>query len=263
MKINEVISEAINTGTGTPKATPAQAAPAQAAPAPEDTPARASLWNKVKGFVPGTAERQAKVSGQQATQRNQEDAKIWVNKWTQGVQANPASNTPANLQKYARQLATRHDGTQLFAIPKPTDMSPKGVSQFLTNIVARVSAGIENGPAVKKATAKAPAPAQGSKVFGQMANQLGQQPGDEQTATPATTATPPVPDQPQDIVQQAQAAGVQIKNQEPIIITTGKGKEYGLDDRGQWIHLASGKVQPESLQQFLSQQHDISLGMQK
>ena len=66
---------------------------------------------------------------------------------------------------------------------------------------------------------------------------------------------------PLDVQQQALAQGVTIKNQEPIIISTGKGKEYGLDDNGQWIHLASGKVQPETLQAFLSQQHDISLGV--
>ena len=223
MKINEVISEALNTATGTPKADPVQ----QATPAPEDTPARTSLWNKVKGFVPGTAERQAKVSGQQATQRNQEDAKIWVNKWTQGVQANPASNTPANLQKYARQLATRHNGTQLFAIPKPTDMSPKGVSQFLTNIVARVSAGIENGPAVKKATAKA--------------TQATVQPAAEPTSKLGTgwTDTP---------------LGISIK---PAIQTSPtlayyQKKYYILNNIGQWL-TSNKRPVPDTLSAVLNQ----------
>jgi hypothetical protein len=263
VKINEVINEDLNTGTGTPNVNPVQQT------APTTTPARTSLWNKVKGFVPGTPERQAKVSGQQATQRNQEDAKIWVNKWTQGVQANPASNTPANLQKYARQLATRRDGTQLFAIPKPTDMSPKGVSQFLTNVVARVSAGIEAGSSVKRkstprttvtpvatntqpATTTAPDGTQTTPSGIVVPTAVGGGARKDQ----ATGAT-------QDVQQQAQLQGISVVSQEPIILRTKGGKEFGLDDQGQWIHLASGKIPPQAYQEFLSQQHDVSLGVQK
>jgi hypothetical protein len=55
------------------------------------------------------------------------------------------------------------------------------------------------------------------------------------------------------------APGVTVVSQEPIIIQY-RNKDYAINDRGQWVHLASGKTPHESFQQFLSAQHDISLG---
>lgn len=65
-----------------------------------------------------------------------------------------------------------------------------------------------------------------------------------------------------DQTKSSQEAKVKVVNQEPIVLDWDK-KLYGLDDRGQWIHLRSGEVQQQAIQSFLSQQHDKSLGINK
>ena len=56
------------------------------------------------------------------------------------------------------------------------------------------------------------------------------------------------------------APGVEIVSQEPIVIKY-RNKDFAINDQGQWIAMASGKTPHESFQQFLSKQHDTSLGL--
>jgi hypothetical protein len=58
------------------------------------------------------------------------------------------------------------------------------------------------------------------------------------------------------------APGVQVISQEPIVIKY-KNKDYALNDKGQWIPMAGGKIPHQSFQEFLSQQHDRSLNIQQ
>lgn len=130
MKINEVIVEALNTDTGTTNADPATKKP--------------SLWDKVKSIVPGTVNNRASSQGEKLSKQSRQQAQPWVNRWTQGVAANPAMNTPENLQKFAQRLATEN-GRPLFTVDTPNDMSATGISDYLTKVVARVVAGVETG----------------------------------------------------------------------------------------------------------------------
>lgn len=59
----------------------------------------------------------------------------------------------------------------------------------------------------------------------------------------------------------ATAQGVKIINPEPPIIQF-RGKDYVLDDLGDWIALESGKVIPQSFKQFLDQQLEIAQGLE-
>ena len=57
------------------------------------------------------------------------------------------------------------------------------------------------------------------------------------------------------------APGVSIVSQEPIILKY-KNNDYGLNDNGQWVKMATGKVQHEAFQDFLDKQHTASLNNQ-
>ena len=141
MKINEIVVEALNTGTGTPNADLATKKP--------------SLWDKVKSIVPGTVSNQAKSQGEKLSKQSRQQAQPWVNRWTQGVAANPAMNTPENLQKFAQKLATEN-GKPIFTVDTPNDMSATGISDYITRVVARVVAGIETGTDTAPAITKQP-----------------------------------------------------------------------------------------------------------
>jgi len=208
-------------------------------------------------WIPGTQANLNKINNK----ANLETAKGHVASWMSGVEANPALNTPQELRKYAQKMAIK-DGQKLFTVPLPTDMSRGGVTDYLTNIVARVTSGLETGVSPSNATKSKKAAQAASGAFDQMANQLGGGQQDAQNGEDDDLAgTIPAKVNQANLQKRAQADGVKIKSQEPIIISTGKGKEYGLDDNGQWIHLASGKVPPQSFAKFLDQQHDISLGV--
>ena len=75
------------------------------------------------------------------------------------------------------------------------------------------------------------------------------------TQQPAQAINQPVKQQ--TGTQNDLAPGVKIISQEPIILQY-KTKDYALDDNGQWVHMASGKVPHESFQAFLNQQQDIA-----
>ena len=144
---------------------PAGNAPAGNAPAGVQDP-NPSTWDKIKSFIPGTQARADKVS-------SEAQAKPWIDKWNRAVRANPAINTPEQLQQFATKLATSENGQQLFQIPPPKDVTPNEAAKYLTTIVDRVAAGVEtSGTGATQSTGAQP--------------QTGQQPA-QQPAQAATT----------------------------------------------------------------------------
>jgi hypothetical protein len=125
--------------------------------------------------------------------------------------------------------------------PAATPKSNSGIAQGM-----RQATGQPQGPAPAQGQQTA-APKQQPQQQAQPAQQGQQQQGQGQQKAQSPEA-------------QALSKGVRIVNHDPIIISF-KNKDFGLDDNGQWIHLASGKIPPESIQSFLSQQHDTSLGI--
>ena len=81
----------------------------------------------------------------------------------------------------------------------------------------------------------------------------------QQAAQPQATAQPAQPQQ-VDPAQALAKVGATVVSQEPIIIKY-QNKEFGLNDNGEWMHMASGRVQQQSAQAFLDQLHKTSLGL--
>lgn len=220
----------------------------------------ASILDKAKGAF-GTATQAAKKIGRavtgakagyqqaQGARAAKQQAADWIQKWNQSVGQNPAGNTQQNLQAYANSLA-QSAGVKAAPAPDPTTSSPAIINDYITRVVGQALAAPTQGTKTVKPTTTADADTQQTPAGIIVPHNVG---GGARQQTQQPSA--------QQMQQQALAQGVQIKSQEPIIITTGKGKEFGLDDKGQWVHLASGKIPPQSFQQFLSQQHDISLGL--
>lgn len=208
----------------------------------------------------GVAGAQAGIAQAKGKHQIANDVKYWFDRWNNEVVAgNPgAAQSPKVLQQFASKLASNYV-KQGGRMPAVTSMAPADVKSYLQQVIG-LDASAAAGGFIKQ-------PKQKTQTTGKTQPATTSQTIPTQTAAPTQTSTETLPQQPtqvppqSDIEQQALAAGIQIKSQEPIIIATGKGKEYGLGDNGQWVHLASGKVPPESFQQFLSQQHDISLGV--
>lgn len=295
MKINEIIVEALNKNTGTPNADTERGwdqdtYTGHVDPATVQMPDFSGLrqaaqgaktlgqgfkkgWQgvkKVAGGIQGAGQGLRSTMKQHAGEKETaQAAKYWANKWSEAVGANPAIATDKTaLQSFAKKITSNKINPAT-----PTDMSAPGVVKYLTTALGQFKAAEITGQsqttaptvAANAANAAKPAPtavpinpAPGGVAKTPAGIEIPQNVGGGARKEPTPTSQP----DPQ-VQQQALAQGVQIKNQEPIIISTGKGKEYGLDDQGQWIHLASGKIQPETLQAFLSQQHDISLGTQQ
>ena len=86
-----------------------------------------------------------------------------------------------------------------------------------------------------------------------------QPPGKPQEPEPTASVQEPQQPASSDVLQQLMTqAGVKVVNDDPIVLDY-RGTHYGLNDKGQWAHLKTGKVPAESLQAFLSQVHDIQL----
>ena len=195
-------------------------------------------------YIPGTQDRAAKLA-------NQQNAKPWIDRWNQGIRANPEINTPEQLQQFGTKLATNQAGKQLFQVPPPKDLSKAGVAEYLTSIIGRVAAGVETGgvdtgnkPAQKNAQ-----PATKSTVLGPDGKPMTLGP-DGRPVAPAQS-TSPVPDaHDAKDADHDQVPGAEIVQQEPIIMKY-KNREYGLNDKGQWVQFGSTKVPHESFQAFL------------
>lgn len=208
-----------------------------------------------KSVIPGTrANTEKKIKSNFSA-----SAKPYVYKWNQAVVANPNLNTPKELHKYATKMATNRNGEQIFQINPPTSMSPRAVNDYITNVYSRVVSGVENDP--QQAVPQQATPQQA------VPNQQSQSPKQSNIIVPDSYRTRPKDKQQnfggwqQGTTAQTQmASGVRVINQDPIIIKYGN-REFGLNDNGEWTHLKSGKVPPESIQAFLSQQHDTSLGI--
>ena len=263
VKINEVIVEAVNTGTGTPNPDIKQGAKMlgrgikkgagaigrglkagwqgaeKIASATADT--IGDIAQGAQQYIPGTQDRTAKIA-------NQQNAKPWIDRWNQGIRANPEINTPEKLQQYASKLATTRSGKQLFQVPLPKDMSKAGVTEYLTSIIGRVSAGLETGTTTDNKTQQTALPTTSqSTIVGADGKPITLGP-DGKPVTQATALRPDAHDA-KDAGHDS-VPGAEIVQQEPIVMKY-KNKEYGLNDKGQWVQFGSTKVPHESFQAFL------------
>lgn len=200
----------------------------------------------------GVVGAQAGIAQARGRQQIDNDANYWFQRWnTDVVSGNPAAaQDPAALQKFASSFAGNLRGK----VPAPTSMNPADIKTYIKQVIGQDVSASAAGQTAKTAAPTAPtqtAPTQ-SPAGIIVPQTVGG--GARPAATPA--AVPP------GIPKQDFAPGVSVINQEPIILAYGR-KQYGLDDNGQWVHLASGKNPHEGFQQFLSTQHDISLGTQQ
>ena len=65
--------------------------------------------------------------------------------------------------------------------------------------------------------------------------------------------------QQQPVQQTPPAQGVSLVSKEPVIIKY-QGKDYGLNDQGQWVSQKTGKMPPEAVSSFLDQQAEALTG---
>ena len=120
-----------------------QANTTQAGQAEPDPIKDAGNW--LKGRIPGTDAYNQRKLNKQDDAAIMKTAQGYVTQWTNGTKANPALNTPEELQKFGQRLATRANGKVLFKPELPKDMSQAGVTQYFKDIVARTTSGLETG----------------------------------------------------------------------------------------------------------------------
>jgi hypothetical protein len=271
-----------------PQDQPQQQAPQQ--------PAQPNLWDRLKKSANKVSQgvknfQQTRANAPQVKQ-GQELAKRfsqrWLTQWNQTIGADPSSNTPEGLQDFMARAFS--DKFSINDIPLPEKMDPAYVAKYIQTLSGKYIAEPARGkqsqisPSVAKAKEKARMDAIYQAELEKIkAGQQAYQNNTSKAAAAQLGAAPSIPGlKPRDIASamankgalgnipqgtqqepkdlQPTIPGVKIVNQDPIIIDLDN-KRYGLDDRGQWIHLKSGKVPPESIQALLSKQHDTSLGL--
>lgn len=178
-------------------------------------------------------------------------ANVFIGRWNNLISQDPSNNTPENLQQFLKQATPRAPGI-ISKVATPASMKSSDVNNYIRTVLGKyLSYTAINSTGMSDPTrTKSSSPQQKPKykmVNGQLV-QVPEQPAPQQPTPAPTPAGPQL------------ATGVEIKNNEPIIISTGRGKDFGLNDQGQWVHLASGKVPTEAMQAFLSQQHNLHLG---
>ena len=215
-----------------------QPAPQQPQPAPQK-PQGPNLWNRIKQGAGAAAQgvknfKQSRANSPQQKQGAELAKRFsqrWLNQWNQNVGADPSSNTPEELKSFMTRAFS--DKLRPEQIPLPTKMDPAYVAKYIQLL---------SGKYISQ-------PRGGAQV--------------DQGSTPQTMPQPKQPAPTQQLGAQQSgnlAPNVSVVSQEPIVIKYDN-QDYGLDDKGQWVHLRSGKVTPESMQAFLSKQHDTSLGL--
>lgn len=195
--------------------------------------------NKIAGGIAGAkAGLQASQAARAGAARANDVAKVHINQWYQATGNRPA--TPEQLTQFVQKITK---GRVQLPAATVNDVTAQGAAAYITNAVSQDLSAQTLGsqPAAPTAAPTQPAaPAAGSLA------------GWQQGATAQTTAP---------ATQPTLAQGIKVVSQEPIIMSYNN-KQYGLNDKGQWTHLGSNNLPHESFQQFLSQQHDISLGVQ-
>jgi hypothetical protein len=286
VKINDIIREDLNTDTGTPNSNPAGPAGANAfsqmtqqlnkRPAQTKKP---NLWQRLKkgaqGAVAGVQHsraQQALTQGQsfqvskEMTSRELQNWQTYLNQYIAGT---GGEVTPQSLKAAATQFTSKR-----YAAAGPTVLGKVNTVKDVNSANAFITQAFNMAMTNQKAGVSPQTPTtttQSPKVTSAQSNEVPTtpvSPGVEKTpsgieiptnvgggARKDTTTAAMEPE------QQAMAQGIKVVSQEPIILRTKGGKEYGLNDNGQWTHLASGKIPAEAYQQFLSQQHNISLGV--
>lgn len=218
--------------------------------------ARGGIGGAVQGYQDVKQQQVATQAAKASTQAANQNIKIELGKWNQYAAQRGASSDMKNPEVFRSELQqwanSRYPSAKnAIDVSKVNPTSASTVSKYITDMYNTAMANRSIG---KKAPTQQPSTAQ------QPASQAPQQssiyvPPTVGSGPRAKTAEPAA-----DVQQQALAQGVKVISQEPIVISHDN-RQYGLDDKGQWIHLKSGKVPAQSLQAFLSQQHDISLGV--
>jgi hypothetical protein len=103
------------------------------------------LSTGIHGAVQGYQQAQQSRLGRQDAE---ETAKIFINQWNKAIGQNPSLNTPSSLLAFAEKIApdlaskTTPDGKTIQGeLVEPTDMSAKGVANYIINVVATDKAG--------------------------------------------------------------------------------------------------------------------------
>lgn len=256
MKINEVITEAVNQNTGTPN--PEQSAPEQ--PAQQPAQKKPGLWDRIKSKFTGP-DQQQQISQGIGAQANQARIRTELRSFNQYLSQVTSGKTitPELLQTAAKNfIAKRYpdvDPDVLAQVTKVTDVNSANqvVAQGYNSMMANMMNEPEDVPQATPSGKAQSTPAQQTPAGIIVPPSVG--------AGPRKTAAPDAEQQTQQAQQQVLAQGISVVSNEPIILRNKAGKEFGLNDKGQWIHLSSGKIPAEAYQAFLSQQHDISLGL--
>lgn len=287
-----------NTSTGTPsvqspaeKEEETQAAQAEQPPKPQSP----SLWDRVKNSTNkisrGVRNFQQNRANSPQVKQGQELAKRfsqrWLTQWNQNIGADPSSNTPEGLRDFmGRAFSDKFNAND---IPLPAKMDPSYVAKYIQFLsgkyIAEPAANARTNnlsPQIAKAKEKARMDAiYQAELEKIQAGQKAYQNDSSKSAAASLGAKPRIPGLDPSTIANAMAnkgalgnisqqqapkdlqnlmPGVKIVNNDPIVIDFNNNN-FGLNDSGQWIHLKSGKIPPESIQALLSKQHDISLGV--
>jgi hypothetical protein len=266
VKINEVIVEAINTGTGTPNpefspevdrvgnrnseyevefpnGAPDFSGLKQAAQGAKMLgKGVANLPGAIKGAVQGYQASQQQRVGREEIQQL---VKPWIQQWNKTVGQNPEmANDPAALQDFASRMTKG----KVPNLSVPADTRTGTVEKYLSDAVGKYLYAVDT-PAVtstNKNTNQAPL------TRAQQIKQARAQRAAQGT-TPTELAPPAAPEL---------ATGVSVTSPEPIMFKF-QGQNIGLGSQGQWVNTKTRKAVDEPMQAFFNQQHDKFLGVSK
>ena len=206
--------------------------------------------NKIAGGIAGAkAGLQASQAARAGASKANNVAKVHINQWYQATGNRPAS--PEQLTQFVQKITK---GRVQLPTATANDVTPQGAAAYITNAVSQdlSTQTLGSQPATQPAAPAQQAQPAATQPTQPAAPAAGSLAGWQQGATAQTTAP---------ATQPTLAQGIKVVSQEPIIMSYNN-KQYGLNDKGQWTHLGSNNLPHESFQQFLSQQHDISLGVQ-
>lgn len=301
VKINEIILEALNKGTGTPNpefspevdkvgnrnsdyeveypnGAPDFSGLKQASRGANMlgkgiTKGAKAAGNFIASRIPGTTANQQRAGAAEAARASKE----WIAKWNQLVGTNPAiQKDTASLHDYASQLARDMSGQQLFDPEMPTDMTPNGVSKYITNVVNRTL--------VANSTSRSSPSQAGNNRANEILNRLvaqAEQAGDRIGADDVTkelTALNLSPIDRRELTQKileklkgygidiaagphganpgeapTLSPGVRIISSDPIVLGYDKRK-YALNRQNQWVTFGSSRPASPEMAKFLNKQ---------
>jgi hypothetical protein len=93
------------------------------------------LWDNIKAGVAGAKASYASGGQQRAgAAKQQEVAKVFVDRWNQAIAQNPAANTPQSLQQFMTN-STKQSGIKVPTAP--TALNPAATAKYITDVVGQ------------------------------------------------------------------------------------------------------------------------------